>query len=71
MTTVTVPLSKEHENRLDALVKQGVAQSRAGVMRKALEKLAEDEAVETVLRAEREVSLGKVLRGDLRKLLDM
>ena len=39
--------------------------SRADVMRKALERLAEDEAVEAVLRAERE----PVLRGDLRELM--
>ena len=71
MSTISVPLSKDHEERLDTLVKSGVGPSRAAVMRKALEKLAEDEAVETVLRAEREVSNGKILKGNLRKLLEM
>ncbi|MBI2005044.1 hypothetical protein HYS79_02720 [Patescibacteria group bacterium] len=71
MSTISVPLSKDHEDRLDTLVKQGVGSSRAAVMRKALDKLAEDEAVEAVLRAEREVSEGKILKGDLRKLLDL
>jgi len=71
MSTISVPLSKDHEDRLDTLVKQGVGSSRAAVMRKALDKLAEDEAVEAVLRAEREVSEGKILKGDLRKLLGL
>ena len=65
MSTVSVPLSKEGISRLDELVKNGIASNRAAVMRKALDKLAEDEAVEAVLRAERE----PILRGDIRKLL--
>lgn len=69
MATISVPLTKEGAAQLDELVKSGIAPNRAAVMRKALEKLAEDEAVEAVLRAEREVTVGKVLRGDLRKIL--
>ena len=69
MTTISVPLNKEGEARLDELVRNGVASNRAAVMRKALDKLAEDEAVEAVLRAEREVSDGRILRGDIRKIL--
>ena len=65
MSTISVPLDKEGEERLDELVKSGVAPNRAAVMRKALKKLAEDEAVEAVLRAEREPTL----RGDIRRLL--
>ncbi|PCH91481.1 hypothetical protein COB80_02465 [Candidatus Kaiserbacteria bacterium] len=69
MTTVSVPLNKEAEARLDELVANAVAPNRAAVMRKALDKLAEDEAIEVVLRAQREVSAGKVLRGDAREIL--
>ena len=65
MSTISVPLSKEHEEKLDHLVGEGVASTRAGVMRKALERLAEDAAVEAVLRAGRE----PYLKGDLRDLL--
>ena len=61
MSTISVPLSKDHEERLDQLVKRGVGSSRAAVMRKALEKLSEDDAVEAVLQAQREPTL----RGDL------
>ncbi|OGZ09258.1 MAG: hypothetical protein A3D67_01280 [Candidatus Lloydbacteria bacterium RIFCSPHIGHO2_02_FULL_51_22] len=65
MTTISVPLRKDNEAKLDELVRSGVGSSRADVMRKALERLAEDEAVEAVLRAEKEPTL----RGDLRTLV--
>ncbi len=65
MSTISVPLSKEHQEKLDHLVGAGIASTSAGVMRKALERLAEDAAVEAVLRAEREPTL----RGDLDDLL--
>ncbi|MCH7529878.1 ribbon-helix-helix protein, CopG family [Patescibacteria group bacterium] len=68
MSTISVPLSKELITHLDQLVASTGA-TRAAVMRKALENLAEDEAVEAVLRAEREVADGKILRGDIKKLL--
>lgn len=68
MSTISVPLSKELTTHLDQLVAD-TSTTRAAVMRKALEKLAEDEAVEAVLRAEREVADGKILRGDIKKLL--
>jgi len=64
MSTISVPLSKEHQQKLDHLVGAGVAATRAGVMRKALERLAEEAAVEAVLRAEREPTL----TGDLKNL---
>jgi Arc/MetJ-type ribon-helix-helix transcriptional regulator len=61
MTTISVPLSKQHEERLDTLVKQGVGANRADVMRKGLDKLAEDEAIATILNALKEPTL----KGDL------
>ena len=38
-------------------------------VKKSCPRLSEDEAVETVLRAQREISLGKGLKGDLRELM--
>ncbi len=64
MATISVPLSKEHEEALDVLVQQGVGSSRADVMRRALSRMSEQEAVEAVLRANKEPSLS----GDLRAL---
>lgn len=68
MSTISVPLSKEHQDRLDNLVKHGAGSSRADVMRKALDKFAEDEAIALVLKAEKEVSLSGDLRALARKL---
>ena len=65
MSTISVPLSKEQQAQLDNLVESGVASNRAAVMRKALKKLSEDEAVEAILRAEKE----PLLRGDIRTLM--
>jgi Arc/MetJ-type ribon-helix-helix transcriptional regulator len=64
MGTISVPLNKEHEGTLDSLVKSGIGSSRADVMRKALKRLSEEEAILAVLRASREPSLS----GDLRSL---
>ena len=65
MSTISVPLKKGQEEKLDHLVRSGVGDNRASVMRKALDRLAEDEAIRVVLEAQREPTL----YGDLRKLL--
>ena len=65
MATISVPLSPELQERLDSLVADGVGSNRADVMRRALSKLSEDEAVRVVLEAEKE----PVIRGDIRELL--
>lgn len=65
MSTISVPLTPELEGKLDNLVEQGVGENRAAVMRQALKRLAEEQAVEAVLRASREPSL----KGDLRTLM--
>lgn len=64
MATISVPLTSELQDRLDTLVAEGVGTNRADVMRRALEFFAEEEAVNAVLKAEREVAAGKVLRGN-------
>lgn len=69
MATISVPLSAELQERLDSLVSDGVGANRADVMRRALESLAEQEAINAVLKAEREVTQGKILRGSIRDIL--
>ncbi len=64
MTTISVPLSAHLLKILDQLVFEGVAVSKADAMRKALKKFSEDQAVERVLRAEKEPRL----EGDLDEL---
>lgn len=65
MTTISVPLTEDQHRHLMALVEQGVGANKADVLRKALEKFAEDQAVEAVLRASKEPRLD----GDLDELV--
>ena len=51
MTTISVPLTDDQYHRLMELLAQGVGANKADVLRKALDKLADDQAVESVLRA--------------------
>jgi len=69
MTTISVPLPADLLQELDWLIQKGVDETRAAVMRRALRKLSEEEAIEEVLRAEREGDNGEVVRGDLKTLL--
>lgn len=69
MSTLSVPLPPHLEEFVNDQVKQGLAANKAEVIRKALKLLREEEAIRVVLESEREIGEGKVLRGDLRKLI--
>ena len=61
MTTISVPLPHQMAKELNNLVKIGVGSNKADVVRRAITRFLEEEAVSAVLRAEREPSL----RGNL------
>ena len=61
MTTLSVPLTEDLLKGVNHLVKQGVASNKAEVVRQALKKYLEEQAVEAVLKATNEPSL----KGDL------
>lgn len=65
MTTLSVPLPSDLLMALETLVKQGKAPNKATAMREALRLYIEQQAVEDVLKAEREPTL----HGDLDDLL--
>ena len=69
MTTLSIPVPNDLENFITRMVKEGRAANKADVVRRALQRFSEDDAVETVLRAEREFAEGKGMRGDLRTIL--
>ena len=69
MSTISVPLNSKLELALENLIDSGFASNKAEVMRKALLQASEEEAIQAVLRAEREISEGKGLRGDLKDLM--
>lgn len=64
MTTISVPINKEQEKFLKARVKSGVSANTAHAVRQAVDALAEQEAIATILQAMNEPTL----KGDLRKL---
>ena len=68
MSTISVPLPSFLEDFIKQMIDSGYAANKADVVRKALIKLREDEAVNSVLRAEQEIAEGKILDGDLDKL---
>lgn len=68
MSTISVPLSPRLEEQLNDLVKSGYGSNKADVLRRALTRVSEDQAVEDVLRASKEITLGLGLSGDLREL---
>ena len=64
MTTISVPITSKLEESINNLIASGYGSNKADVVRRAITRLAEEEAIETVLRAQKEVGL----RGDLREL---
>jgi len=69
MSTLSVPLSAELEGFVNDMVRRGEAANKADVVRRALVRMAEDEAVNAVLRSEQEAREGKLFRGNLRNAL--
>jgi Arc/MetJ-type ribon-helix-helix transcriptional regulator len=69
MSTISVPLTPELESALNRLVKSGVAETKAGVMRRALKKMSDEEAINDILEAQQEAREGKLIRGDIRKII--
>ena len=69
MSTISVPLSGAQEEKLQDLIKNGYGSNKAEVIRRAILRVAEEEAIGAILRAEQEVKEGKAIKGDLKKIL--
>jgi len=68
MTTISVPLPADLEVKLNNLVESGYGSNKADVVRRAINSVAEEEAIQSILNAQKEIAMGKGLSGDLRKL---
>jgi putative addiction module CopG family antidote len=66
MTTISVPMKPELEQYVEDLVREGYGANKADVIRNAIKRLREEEAVQAVLRAEQEPTLS----GDLQTLMN-
>lgn len=69
MSILSVPVSPRLEELVNSLVKSGYGANKADVVRKALELLAEEEAIRVVREAQQEIRDGKSLKGDLKDLI--
>jgi Arc/MetJ-type ribon-helix-helix transcriptional regulator len=66
MTTLSVPVPPKTEEFVKSMVKKGYGANKADVVRKALDFLAEEEAVRAVLEAQREPTI----KGGLNELME-
>jgi putative addiction module CopG family antidote len=69
MSTLSVPLPVHLEEFVDQMVTRGYGTNKADVVRRALNRLAEEEAIKSVIQAEQEIREGKIVKGDLKKIL--
>ena len=69
MTTITVPINEELQNFIQSELNSGRSESKVHVVRYALQRLAEERALESLREAERDIKEGKVYKGDLRKIV--
>ncbi len=69
MATITVPINKELEHFIDEELSHGESESKAHLVRYALERLREERAFLRIEEAKRDVKEGRVYKGDLKILL--
>jgi Arc/MetJ-type ribon-helix-helix transcriptional regulator len=69
MTTITVPINKELELFIEEELSHGERESKAHLVRYALERLREERAFMRIEEARRDIVEGRVYKGDLKKLL--
>jgi len=62
---LSVPLTPELSKMIEKMLQDGVAANKADLARKAIEKMAEEHAVDVVLKAQKEPTL----KGDLDELM--
>lgn len=68
MTTISVPIPSFLEEFIKNMIGSGYATNKADVVRRALIRLKEEEAINSMLRAQQEGREGKNLEGDLDEL---
>lgn len=69
MSTITTPIKKDLEVFIERELSEGRAETKAQVVRQALELLKEERALERIREAEEDINTGRVYKGDIRKLM--
>lgn len=70
MTTLSVPLNADLTSFVDSVITDNKAETKAGVVRMALQWFQEHMIIQDVLQAEQDLKDGNVLKGDLSELAD-
>ena len=70
MTTLSVPLNAELTDFIDSVITENKAETKAGVVRMALQWFQEHMIMQEVLQAEQDLKEGNILRGNLSDLAD-
>ena len=65
MATLSIPVSRELEDFINEMIKEGKGANKADVVRRALREYRENEAIERILKAQKEPTI----RGNLRELI--
>lgn len=68
MSTLSVPLTPRLEEMIERMVKNGYAENKAAVVRKALRLLEEEEAIAAIRESEEDVRQGRVFYGDIEEI---
>ena len=69
MTTITTPINKDLEDFINTEIREGNAETKVHVVRRALHLLRETRALERIREAAEDITEGRVYSGDLKKLL--
>ena len=70
MSTLSIPVDKNLEEFIEKMIKSKKAETKAQVVRTALNLLSEEEALKDLAEAQSDVLRGRVYEGDLRKLAE-
>jgi len=69
MAVLSVPLSAELENAVQNLITADYGRNKADVVRRAILKTAEDEALKLLMESKQAIKKGEVIEGDLEELM--
>ncbi len=69
MATITIPINKNLERFIEAELAHGTSESKAHLVRFALERLQEERALARIEEAEKDIRAKRVYKGDLRKIV--
>ena len=70
MSTLSVPLTPELEKAIQKMVKAGVAANKAEAVRMAIKFFSEEQAIQDVLKSQKEAREGKLLTGNIDELIE-